>query len=156
MYVIPYKVICRALVSSSKQTDSGCTPIALAVIRCLLKDAISIMPFDEEAYLDSNPDVAAAIRRGEINSAHAHYISDGYFEDREGANQIFDELWYVRHYSDVAKAIKTGAWLTGRHHYNNDGIFEWRSPNQNALLDVERWRNLLTNTIVTAAVTEVQ
>jgi SAM-dependent methyltransferase len=38
--------------------------------------------FDEDSYLQLNPDVAAAIRAGDVGSAWQHYSSDGFAEGR--------------------------------------------------------------------------
>ena len=57
-----------------------------AVQKALSKGPIEIpIPedFDEARYLASNEDVAAACRRGEINSGYEHYIKFGWRENRE-------------------------------------------------------------------------
>lgn len=38
--------------------------------------------FDEDSYLQLNPDVAAAIRNGDVGSAWQHYLLDGFAEGR--------------------------------------------------------------------------
>jgi hypothetical protein len=48
----------------------------------ILRLFIPLIPFDESWYCASNPDVAAALRLGQIPSAHGHYIEHGFFEGR--------------------------------------------------------------------------
>ncbi len=40
--------------------------------------------FNEDAYLEHNPDVAAAIARGEFPSGWSHFFASGYREERQG------------------------------------------------------------------------
>jgi SAM-dependent methyltransferase len=47
--------------------------------------------FDEELYLSKNPDVKAAVERGECESGLAHYLSYGQAENRPGAPYPGDE-----------------------------------------------------------------
>ena len=39
--------------------------------------------FDEKYYLSKNPDVAAAVKRGEFKSGHEHYLRHGHKEHRK-------------------------------------------------------------------------
>jgi len=59
--------------------------------------------FDSTYYLQQNPDVAAAISRGLIASAEAHYNEFGRFEGRD-PNAFFDTSFYLSQYPDVAAA----------------------------------------------------
>jgi hypothetical protein len=47
--------------------------------------------FDEELYLSKNPDVKAAVERGECESGLAHYLAYGQAENRPGAPYPEDE-----------------------------------------------------------------
>lgn len=143
MYIPPYQLIQHKLDSLGGDQDSARLTAALAVMRCLLQEAVARVPFDEDDYMASNPDVATAIRRGEVSSAHDHYITDGYFEGREGAGSAFDEAWYLKQNSDVALAVKSGHWTSGWQHYREVGMYEWRSPMREAEAAVERWRVML-------------
>jgi hypothetical protein len=40
------------------------------------------IPFDEKWYLETYPDIAAAVESGEIPSAERHFRDIGYFEGR--------------------------------------------------------------------------
>jgi hypothetical protein len=139
MYILPYQVVRRAL-DSAGAPDAQQITTARTLIDFLLRQVVASTEFDDEGYLASNPDVAAAIRRGEVASGRDHYITDGYFEGREGAAAMFDESWYLKRYSDVARGVKSGQWMSGRQHYATNGMFEWRSPSQAAESDVARWR----------------
>ncbi len=144
MHVLPYQLVSHVLDPRDGERDPPRMAAARAAIRALLQEAVARAPFDEDAYLASNPDVATAIRRGEVASAHEHYVTNGYFEGREGAGPGFDEAWYLKRYPDVALAVKAGQWLSGWQHYRSEGMFEWRSPSRAAEADIERWRGVLT------------
>ena len=144
MYLPPYQLIRRMLDTLDGDREQPRMIAALAVMRHLLQEAVSRAPFDEDGYMASNPDVATAIRRGEVATAHEHYVVNGYFEGREGAGPGFDEAWYVKRYPDVALAVASGQWVSGFQHYRQEGMFEWRSPTRSAEAEVERWRGLLT------------
>ena len=83
--------------------------------------------FDEQFYLAQNPDVAAAIQAGWLDSAYAHYEAWGAAEGRN-ANVLFDEQWYLSRNTDVAAAIDQGWLLNGYTHYQLWGWAEGRAP----------------------------
>lgn len=49
---------------------------------CILDEVASLENFDEEAYLNANPDVAAAVRNGSIGSGRVHFQHFGGLENR--------------------------------------------------------------------------
>ncbi len=148
MYVPPYRVIARSLGLSDQESDAAGTGwISDKFLRFLLEKIVAQLPFNEEAYLNANPDVASAIPSGGPK-AHEHYCMYGYFEEREGAGPTFDEAYYLRHNQDVAAAVKTGQWTSGYQHYRQDGMYEWRSPSAAAEPDLHRWREMLAKTDV--------
>ena len=51
-------------------------------LRALLRPMIAHVLLDEPAYLQRNPDVAAAVAAGHFTSAREHYVVAGYFEGR--------------------------------------------------------------------------
>jgi len=61
------------------------------------------LAFDASFYLSQNPDVAAAISRGTIQSAEQHYNDFGRFESRN-PNAFFNTAFYLAQYPDVASA----------------------------------------------------
>lgn len=149
MFVPPYRVIARELGLNGSGTDSrdvGWTNDTF--LRYLLEQIVFQLPFNEDAYLNANPDVADAIKKGTGLSPHEHYARYGYFEEREGAGPKFDEAFYLRSNPDVAAAVKEGAWSSGWAHYRADGMFEWRSPSAAAESDLHRWRDALSQTRV--------
>jgi SAM-dependent methyltransferase len=54
-------------------------------------DGMEVVGFDEQLYLSKNPDVKAAIERGEFESGLAHYLAFGREEMRLGAPTLSDE-----------------------------------------------------------------
>lgn len=48
----------------------------------VLRLFIPLISFDEAWYCTSNPDVAEALRSGQIASAHGHFVEHGFFEGR--------------------------------------------------------------------------
>ncbi len=120
--------------------DDQPVTLPFAVLRLLLRGALTCQPFDEERYLSRNPDVASAVLRGDIGSGQEHYAADGYFEGRAGSTDGFAETWYVNRNDDVAAAIRTGAFANGRDHYDRVGMFELRSPTPATEADMALWR----------------
>jgi hypothetical protein len=94
--------------------------------------------FDEKLYLAVNPDVTAAIARGEFSTAYQHYQLAGFAEHRLGASvpSNWNEAEYLRVNPDVAAAIKAGAFISGYHHWLEAGRNEGRHggfPGQTAI-----------------------
>ena len=79
------------------------------------------MSFNEQAYLAANPDVAAAVARGEM-TASQHFQNYGQQEGR----QFFDEQAYLGANPDVAAAVAGGG-TTAAQHFLNYGQHEGRS-----------------------------
>ncbi len=71
--------------------------------------------FDEAFYLDANPDVAEAVRRGFRDSGFAHYVSNGRGEGRNPFR--FDRVWYSRQYPLAAIEVGQGDYNSLRDHY---------------------------------------
>ena len=61
------------------------------------------LAFDATYYLQQNPDVAAAISRGQFTSAQQHYDLFGRFENRN-PSAYFSTSFYLSEYPDVARA----------------------------------------------------
>lgn len=85
--------------------------------------------FDEEHYLAENPDVAAAVESGAIESGMAHYEKYGKSEGRD-PNAGFDEVYYLDNNPDVADAVESGAISSGFEHYQKYGAEENRLPSE--------------------------
>ena len=91
-------------------------------------------PFNEQAYLAANPDVAAAVQQGIYPNAMAHYEQYGRFEGRNpsgGApnpSQQFNEQAYLAANPDVAEAVQQGVYRTALDHFIQYGSSEGRDP----------------------------
>lgn len=83
--------------------------------------------FDEQFYLQSNPDVAAAVSRGLVASGQAHFNNFGRFEARN-PNAFFNTSFYLSQYPDVARAGVNP--LT---HFLTFGVNEARATNSTQL-----------------------
>ncbi len=94
----------------------------------LLHALLSRVQVDEAWYLAAYPDVAGAVKRGEMNSGREHYLRSGYFENRLPGPIRVDENWYLAEYPDVASAIKSGAFKNGQQHFERNGFKEGRLP----------------------------
>ena len=137
-------MISYKLLSSLYPSDDGRTvTIPVPLFQHLLRLALATGQINEEEYLRKNPDVAAAIRSGDIANAQDHFISAGYFEDRGGVGLDVSESWYVKSNPDVARAIVMGEWVSGEAHYNQRGLFEGRAPNKAAEPDLAVWKEVL-------------
>ncbi|HEY9688120.1 MAG TPA: hypothetical protein V6C52_14190 [Coleofasciculaceae cyanobacterium] len=93
------------------------------------KEAQKPKTFDAEFYLKQNPDVAAAVKRGETTPAE-HFQKFGQAEGRvafEGARP-FDAAFYLKQNPDVAAAVQRGE-TTAIDHFRKFGKNEGRSPN---------------------------
>ena len=82
-------------------------------------DLIASPLFDEDYYLSSNPDVAAAVSRGEM-TALSHFQTYGWQEGRD-PHPLFDTSYYLSRYSDV-----TAEQLNPLEHYTSFGHAEGR------------------------------
>jgi len=90
------------------------------------------LAFDASYYLSQNPDVAAAISRGTVQSAEQHYNDFGRFESRN-PNAFFNTAFYLAQYPDVAAAR-----VNPFQHFLANGASEGRlaSSNEKSLVDL--------------------
>lgn len=109
----------------------------------ILQAVISTLPFDKGFYLATYEDIAKAHRSGKIPDPHRHFIEQGYFEGRLGADPQVDEGFYRITYPDIAQAIARGAVRSGRDHFINAGAAEGRFPNRQQKESWETWGRLL-------------
>ena len=93
--------------------------------------------FDEMVYLDLNPDVEAAIRRGQFETGYAHWLKHGKAEGRlTSLDDIktpsgecpddWDEARYLRMNPDVAASLRAGVFTSGYAHWAAHGEDEGR------------------------------
>jgi hypothetical protein len=144
MYVPPYDALLRSLHTTPAAVDAaeGVT-IPGSLLKMLLQLAVASCDFDEQAYLEANPDVRGAVERGAIESGHVHYIGFGYFEGRRGGGALVDESWYLSKYPDVAAAIRDSRIKSATQHFHAIGAGEGRSPNAELEVDAAQWKGCL-------------
>jgi len=84
--------------------------------------------FDEEFYLENNPDVAKGIEEGIYTSGFEHFILYDGLDSRPFSiqNQNFDEEFYLKHNPDVLEGIKNNVIKSGFEHYRKFGEKEGR------------------------------
>ncbi|MEB3340818.1 SGNH/GDSL hydrolase family protein [Okeania sp.] len=82
--------------------------------------------FDEQFYLENNPEVAAGVANGTIGDAFSHFIEVGQFEDRD-PSAIFNTDFYLATNPDIATVVEQNI-LTPTEHFINFGQLEQRDP----------------------------
>jgi len=95
------------------------------------KEEMIMLEFDETFYLDANPDVAEAVRRGEWPSGFVHYCVIGKKTGRLGAKPI-DADWYVHTYPQAAADIAAGRAASATEHYHRLGKYRGYLPSKSA------------------------
>lgn len=83
--------------------------------------------FDEDFYLEFNPDVAAAVAAGDFSSGLAHFQRYGLQEGRTLVSPSFNEQTYLENNPDVAATVTAGDFSSGLAHYIQFGAAEGRS-----------------------------
>jgi len=83
--------------------------------------------FDEQAYLEANPDVAAAVASGQEASGWQHFLRYGQFEGRRIAG--FDPEFYLAAYPLAAEDIAAGRAAHPLGHFLNIGHARGYLPN---------------------------
>ncbi|HYZ31575.1 MAG TPA: hypothetical protein VE684_04750 [Crenalkalicoccus sp.] len=144
MYVPPYDALLRSI-GTSREALEGASEVSvpMSLFRFLVQIAVANGDFNEAGYLQANPDVAEAVRRGEIENARLHYIGFGYFEGRQGATPEVDERWYLRSYPDVGSAVRAGQLSSATEHFMVVGASEGRSPSVHYENDAAQWKKAL-------------
>jgi len=83
---------------------------------------------DEAWYLNRYPDVAEAVKAGDVPNAAEHYWRSGYYEHRLPYDIEVDESWYLSQYPDIRDAVSSGVFASGRSHFHQVGFAEGRLP----------------------------
>lgn len=83
--------------------------------------------FNENQYLQTYSDVAAAVQNGAFNSGLEHFNHFGHGENR-AIGGLYNENYYLSQYEDVAAAVESGLFSSGLQHYLQQGQFEGRNP----------------------------
>lgn len=140
--MIPYSCLIDSLASVPDTLAGQARPAPHPLLTFLLTHYLQHQPFDEKTYLQTNPDVADALRAGTICSAKHHYVTQGYWEEREGAGPSFSEEWYLAQNPDVAAAVRRGDYPSGALHYQRYGRREGRCPNPELADLYATWRTV--------------
>ena len=85
--------------------------------------------FNENFYLASYPDVAAAVAAGTFSSGLQHFQLSGLTEGRILVSPNYNEATYLQRYPDVAAAVAAGTFRSGLSHFIQSGYAEGRSGN---------------------------
>ncbi|MCG4256298.1 hypothetical protein K6W27_03260 [Acetobacter senegalensis] len=142
--MIPYALLSRALGYDIFAAKEENVSVPHTLLLFLLQEYVAHAPFDEASYLTANPDVAAAVARGDFSSGRQHFLQRGYQEEREGHQPAFSEGWYLQQNPDVAIAVQLGDWPSGQAHYQAHGKTEWRSPSPETQPAYARWQSLFS------------
>ena len=144
MYVPPFNGLLKRLGTSREEFENAqSVRVSADLFKFLLQIALANSDFNETGYLRANPDVAGAVKSGEIGTARLHYIGFGYFEGRMGAVTEVDEKWYLSTYSDVAAAVRAKRVSSGAEHFHLVGAAEGRSPNAHEQATAVEWKKVL-------------
>lgn len=142
--MIPYALLSRALGYDIFAAEEENVSVPHTLLLFLLQEYVAHAPFNEASYLTANPDVAAAVARGDFSSGLQHFLQRGYQEERDGYQPAFSEDWYLQQNPDVAIAVQLGDWPSGQAHYQAHGKTEWRSPSPQAQRTYALWQSLLS------------
>ena len=118
-------------------------PVPVPALRALLGLLIAALPFDEEFYARTYPDLAEARESGSIADLGKHFREHGYLEGRLGAQPAIDENFYKESYPDVAMAISRGDIRSALDHYITAGAAEGRAANPAELQARRAWLDIL-------------
>jgi hypothetical protein len=123
-----YRILGK-LIEASNSEGVKYVSIPEDIFRRLLAGAIKSKGlFDERFYLEAYPDVASAVRNGQIASGLEHYVATGYYENRLPRKLIVDERFYLQENPDVAEAIRKGRVRDAQEHFDAAGVIEGRAP----------------------------
>ena len=124
MFILPpLNVIAPSLIIDGDTVSCNFEDLKRIVFRML-----EGVPFDEEWYLATYPDVQQAIEDGTVASAFDHYRRSGYLEGRMPLAPEVDESWYCNEYPDVELSIEQGDIADARDHFISTGWREGRQP----------------------------
>ena len=90
--------------------------------------------FDENLYLNVNPEIAEAVNNGIVQSGLDHFIRFGQFEGRN-PSIFFDTNFYLTNNPDVAALVQQNS-ITPIQHFIQVGQFENRDPNSQFNTDI--------------------
>jgi hypothetical protein len=82
--------------------------------------------WNDQAYLDANPDVARLVAEEKFPSGYAHYVKIGFLKGLHSGFPSWDEKRYLTDNPDVAAAVASGAFASGFDQYLKAGRAEGR------------------------------
>jgi hypothetical protein len=82
--------------------------------------------WNDQAYLDANPEVAQLVAEGKFRNGYAHYTKIGFLKGLHSGFPSWDEKAYLADNPDVAKAVAVGTFASGFDHYLKVGRAEGR------------------------------
>ena len=106
-----------------------------------------MLEFDEAFYLEKNPDVAEAVRRGDWPSGFTHYCVTGKAKGRAAARPV-DADWYVSAYHGCTGNRRRkghlcgGSLLSARQISPLFALATWPSPRQSGRVPFSLWRSM--------------
>ncbi|MGF9759448.1 hypothetical protein AAII07_30055 [Microvirga sp. 0TCS3.31] len=141
MFIPPLNAFLQNMNISAEEFNSADQlTVPADLFRFMMQLLLTAGSFNEAGYLRDNPDVADAVRNGQVRSARLHYIGYGFFEGRAGATPDVDEAWYREAYPDIDAAIRAGHIKSAAEHFIMAGAAEGRSPNPRAQQDAYQWK----------------
>ena len=93
-----------------------------------MESFIETIYLDPKWYLDTYPDVKAALAKQRNGSAQEHYVRYGYFENRMPYRIKVDEAWYLANYADIGPALAKRLCASAQAHFEQVGFAEGRLP----------------------------
>ncbi len=95
-----------------------------------MRDKVLIVNFDEDAYLEANPDVVEAIENGQFKDVQHHLELFGLNEIQKGVRKFhrdlepYDESLYIDYFSDRDELISKGDYGSAFEHFCDCGYSE--------------------------------
>ena len=140
LFPINYAVSVNEFESAHRAIENAWRPVGPEVLSKLRTPRTPkrlqyyVSKFDEEYYLHTYKNIAAAVRPGGFRSALDHYIKYGFAEGRNGF--AFDYRWYSREYPLAAQEVGQGDYADLMHHYVEVGAKRGYKPRTKRILDV--------------------
>jgi hypothetical protein len=141
VYIPPFNAFLQNLnLSAEEFASADQITVPADLFKFMLQLLAAGGSFNEAGYLRNNPDVAEAVKSGQIRTARLHYVGFGFIEGRSGATPEVDEAWYRETYPDIDHAIQSGHVQSADEHFSQTGAAEGRSPNAKTVQDAQQWK----------------
>jgi hypothetical protein len=145
-YVPHIELLLQGLhVSRDRLNSTSKIAVEAKLLRKMIEVTVRGLPFSEQFYTATYPDIRAAADAGQIVDLHQHFVETGFFEGRLGAAPAVDETYYTSLYEDVGLAIERGDIGSATDHYIASGSAEGRVPNVAVRPHIESWMTALFN-----------